>query len=56
MQQWNSLVALSYAAKNKGVKRGMNVFEAMDACPNLKLVHVATIVDKNDWSGINCCH
>ena len=40
--QWNSLIALSYAAKNQGVKRGMNVYEAMAVLPTIILIHVST--------------
>jgi DNA polymerase eta len=27
--QWNSLIAINYAAKSLGIKRGMNHFEAL---------------------------
>jgi len=48
VQQWTMLVALNYAAKGKGVKRGMHVVDAMKLCPDIVLVHVATIVEKVD--------
>ena len=44
MQQWNSLIALNYVAKKSGVKRGMNVFEALEVRPDMIFVHVATIL------------
>ena len=42
VQQWNSLIALNYVAKNKGVKRSMTVYEALAHCPDLILVHIST--------------
>lgn len=42
VQQWNSIIALNYAAKNTGVKRSSTVYEALCACPELTLVHVST--------------
>ena len=42
VQQWNSLIALNYVAKNSGVKRSMSVYDALAICPNLILVHVST--------------
>ena len=42
MQQWNALIALNYAAKARGVKRGMTAYEALTVVPDLTLVHVST--------------
>eukprot|EP00347_Sterkiella_histriomuscorum_P022605 403337853 len=43
--QWNSLVALNYAAKDMGVKRSMRHFEALEVCPDITFVHVATMIE-----------
>ena len=45
--QWKSLIAINYAAKENGVKRGMLAHEALEVCPNMMFVHVSTIIDKN---------
>ena len=45
--QWFSLIALNYVAKSKGVKRGMTAYEALEVCPDMIFVHVATIVEQN---------
>ncbi|TIA98724.1 hypothetical protein E3P94_02494 [Wallemia ichthyophaga] len=42
VQQWNGLIAISYPARNAGVSRHENIFEAKKKCPNLIPVHVAT--------------
>lgn len=42
VQQWTGLIAVSYAARRAGVTRFMNIEEAKQKCPDLKLVHVAT--------------
>ena len=42
VQQWNSLIALNYAAKGAGVKRGMTCYDALAVVPDLILIHVAT--------------
>ncbi len=44
VQQWNSIIALNYVAKKSGVKRGMNVFEALEVRSDMIFVHVATIL------------
>jgi impB/mucB/samB family len=44
VQQWNSIIALNYVAKKSGVKRGMNVFEALEVRSDMVFVHVATIM------------
>jgi nucleotidyltransferase/DNA polymerase involved in DNA repair len=43
VQQWNTLIAMNYVAKAKGVKRGMTVYEALCVCPDVITVHVSTI-------------
>lgn len=48
MQQWNALIALNYAAKAKGVHRGMTVYEALCAVPDLILIHVSTFEVRDD--------
>jgi len=42
VQQWQGLIAVNYAARDKGIKRHSTVQEALEKCPELKLVHVAT--------------
>jgi DNA polymerase eta len=44
VQQWNGLIAVNYAARTKGIKRHCTVKEALEKCPELKLVHVATCI------------
>ena len=48
VQQWNGLIALNYAAKNAGIKRGMNCYEALAVVPNLILIHVSTFEVSDD--------
>ena len=43
VQQWQGLIAVNYAAREKGVTRFMRIHEALKACPDLQLVHVKTI-------------
>ncbi|CAK9104268.1 DNA polymerase eta (Radiation-sensitive protein 30) (AtRAD30) (Y-family DNA polymerase H) (AtPOLH) [Durusdinium trenchii] len=43
VQQWDGLIAVNYAARAAGVKRGMRAADAQKACPNIVLVHVETI-------------
>ena len=45
--QWNSIIALTYKAKDLGVKRSMRLYDAITICPDLKFVHVATIAERN---------
>ena len=45
--QWRSLIAINYAAKHSGVKRGMTVYEALTVCPNIMFAHVSTLIDKD---------
>jgi len=52
VQQWNTLIALNYVAKAKGVKRGMTVYDALCVCPDCITVHVSTIeIKEKDDSG-----
>ena len=47
VQQWDGLIAVNYPARSAGVKKnGTRWADAMKSCPNLELVHVATI-DQN---------
>ena len=41
--QWRSLIAVNYAAKSQGVRRGMTAYEALAACPRCMFAHVATL-------------
>lgn len=43
VQQWQGLIAVNYAARAQGISRHDNVIEALKKCPDLKLVHVATL-------------
>ncbi|RKP19533.1 DNA/RNA polymerase [Rozella allomycis CSF55] len=47
VQQWQSLIAVNYAARKNGVQRHMSVTEALEACPDLKLVHCAVVSPEN---------
>ncbi|CAG8614410.1 5311_t:CDS:2 [Paraglomus brasilianum] len=42
VQQWQGLIAVNYAARKAGIQRHCTAREALAACPDLKLVHVAT--------------
>lgn len=43
VSQWDSLIAVNYEARKHGVNRHDNTRIALKKCPNLKLIHVATI-------------
>ena len=45
--QWNSIIAMNYAAKSRGVTRSMLDLEALQVCENMKFAHVATMYDKD---------
>ena len=47
VMQWKGLIALNYAAKDRGVKRGMKCYEALRVCPEIKFAHVSTLIDKD---------
>ncbi|KAL2699230.1 hypothetical protein AAEP93_009205 [Penicillium crustosum] len=42
VRQWDSLIAINYAARPFGINRLINVAEARKLCPDLILQHVAT--------------
>ncbi|CDM29530.1 hypothetical protein DTO013E5_5143 [Penicillium roqueforti] len=42
VRQWDSLIAINYAARPFGISRLINVAEARKLCPDLVLQHVAT--------------
>lgn len=42
VRQWDSLIAINYAARPFGINRLINVAEARKLCPELVLQHVAT--------------
>ncbi|PWW78545.1 DNA/RNA polymerase [Tuber magnatum] len=42
VQQWQSLIAVNYPAREFNVSRHSTAVDALKACPQLKLVHVAT--------------
>lgn len=42
VQQWESLIAVSYPARKYGISRMDKVKDAKKKCPNLVAVHVAT--------------
>ncbi|KAJ5462838.1 hypothetical protein N7475_007782 [Penicillium sp. IBT 31633x] len=42
VRQWDSLIAINYAARPFGISRLINVTEAKKLCPDLVLQHVAT--------------
>lgn len=49
--QWNSLIAVSYAAKKYGISRMDNVQSAKEKCPNVILSHAAVFKKGNSyWS------
>jgi len=43
--QWRGLIALNYAAKHAGVKRGMSAYDAISVCENIIFAHVSTLID-----------
>lgn len=43
VQQWDGLIAINYAARKFGVKRGDRTEAARRKCPQITLVHVETI-------------
>ncbi|KAJ5108526.1 hypothetical protein N7456_005201 [Penicillium angulare] len=42
VRQWDSLIAVNYAARPFGINRMVNTAEARKLCPNIVLQHVAT--------------
>ncbi|KAK4521665.1 uncharacterized protein ATC70_004197 [Mucor velutinosus] len=45
VQQWHGLIAVNYAAREKGIKKMTNVTEARKLCPEIQLLHVATFAE-----------
>eukprot|EP00954_Amorphochlora_amoebiformis_P013494 1060644-Amorphochlora_amoeboformis.AAC.1 len=43
LPQWSGLIAINYAARKFGVKRGMTIADAKKACKDLVCVHVELI-------------
>lgn len=43
VQQWNGLIAISYAARSFGINRHADIESAKKLCPELVMVHVQTI-------------
>lgn len=43
VQQWSSVIAVNYPARHTGITRHLTVAECMAKCPQLLLVHVATM-------------
>lgn len=43
VQQWDGIIAVNYAARKFGVKRGDRADVTLKKCPQIKLVHVETI-------------
>ena len=47
VQQWDSLIAINYAARFHGIKRGMKADEAKRVCPEIRCVHVGTVGEED---------
>ncbi|KAJ2812159.1 N-acetyltransferase eso1, partial [Coemansia furcata] len=47
VQQWQGLIAVNYAARDRGVKRLDTVAEAREKCPDIRFVHVTTFTDSS---------
>ncbi|CEH14729.1 DNA polymerase iota/DNA damage inducible protein [Ceraceosorus bombacis] len=56
VQQWTGLIAVSYAARRAGVTRFMNIEEAKQKCPDLRLVHVCTYAAKQKCPDLRLVH
>lgn len=48
VQQWQGLIAVNYPARDAGVSRFESIPEALQKCPDLHLVHVATYAHGSD--------
>ncbi|KAI8193703.1 N-acetyltransferase eso1 [Colletotrichum sp. SAR 10_70] len=48
VRQWNAIIALNYAAKERGVKRIMSADDARRICPDIVLQHVPTWREGDD--------
>lgn len=53
VQQWDGLIAVNYAARAHGVKRGMRAADARKACPEITLVHVETISEGTEEMSVD---
>ena len=53
VQQWNGLIAISYAARAFGITRHETIQSAVKKCPHLQLVHVATYASGSDRAEYN---
>lgn len=53
VQQWDGLIAVNYAARAHGVKRGMRAADARKACPDITLVHVETISEGTEEMSVD---
>lgn len=57
VQQWESLIAVSYPARKFGISRMDKIKDAKKKCPNLVAVHVATYKEGEKepgyWSGVD---
>jgi DNA polymerase eta len=50
VQQWNMMIAVNYAARPFGIKRGMKAEECRKRCPGIQLVHVEVLDNNNSTS------
>jgi len=57
VQQWESLIAVSYPAREFGISRMDKIKDAKKKCPNLLAVHVATYKEGEKepgyWEGVD---
>ncbi|KAE8208593.1 hypothetical protein CF327_g7062 [Tilletia walkeri] len=53
VQQWNGLIAISYAARKYGITRHETVESASKKCPELVFAHVATYAEGSDRAEYN---
>ena len=49
--QWDSLIAVNYPARQYGITRMIKVKDALNKCPHLKVVHVATYKEGDSHPG-----
>lgn len=59
VQQWESLIAVSYPAREFGISRMDKIKDAKKKCPNLLAVHVATYKEGEKepgyWENVDTC-
>ncbi|KDN34717.1 DNA/RNA polymerase, partial [Tilletiaria anomala UBC 951] len=53
VQQWDGCIAISYPARSFGISRLDTVATALEKCPSLRLVHVATYAEGQDQAEYN---